>query len=220
MKRFRFLALLMSAMLIAGAAVSCKDDKDKAKSSEIVASDGSKLSGIVSPDSESDEAELGDYRITESGTKVYYEEDKTPVELVLAVEKYFKAIAEKDFDAYCEIVQPEYAEVYGDYLEAKNDSIQNSFKLQSDNCEVQVGGKYKLTRIRIEASEEDLSEGYFEVLEGLMGEGTAQKMKDAADELITIVFFVMVEAEGEEHFLAQESKMIIAKQDGKYFIMA
>ena len=73
MKRFRFLALLMSAMLIAGVAVSCKDDKDKAKSSEIVASDGSKLSGIVSPDSESDEAELGDYRVTESGTKVYYD---------------------------------------------------------------------------------------------------------------------------------------------------
>lgn len=224
MKKFRFLALITSVVMASGFVWGCnkKDDakSESVKNEGVTLADGSKFSELIAPASDSEDVELGSYRLSENDTKLYYEDDVTSPELMQVIEKYFTAIEKRDYNLYIETALPEYIDAYGKYLATKDDTVQNSFELQCDNCAVQVGEGFDLTRIRVEASPEDLSEDYLGILEDLMGEGTAQQIKDASDNIITIVFFVMVDVDGEEKFLAQEGNMVIVEKGGKYYILA
>ena len=241
MKKSKSIAVILSALMLAGCFTGCKDKNKSSDSSsssvvksdsssavpadDVKLDDGYTLSEIVIPDSDDAESGLGNYRISNNNVKIYYEDGTVPVELLETVEKYFTAIAEKDFDTYKSLVLPTYFDLYENFLknnETYGYDMKKSFDIQCENCTTTVGGDFKVTRIYVEASEEDLVDQYLESIGETIGDDFTTKMKNSADSFENVVFFVMVDAEGKEDevMLADEAKMFFGVIDGKYYVIA
>lgn len=240
MKKMKSIAVILSALMLTGCFTGCKDKKNDSSAAssssasdtgsadasvDITLDDGYTLSEIVVPESGSDESGLGNYRISNSGVKMYYEDGTLPVELLETVEKYFTAIAENDFDTYESLVLPKYFELYENFLKNSEDygyDMKKSFEIQCENCKTTCGGDFKVSRILVEASEEKITDQYLESIGETIGDGFTDKMKDSADSFDNVVFFVMVSVDGKEDevMLADEAKMFFGVIDGKYYVIA
>mgnify|MGYP006994351200 FL=1 len=82
MRKFKRFALVLSACMIAGIFNSCDNSKKESKSEK---SEESYSSGVITPDSDSDEAELGEYVVSPGGIKLYYNAEEIPAELMTAM---------------------------------------------------------------------------------------------------------------------------------------
>lgn len=221
MKKSAKTALLLAmSLLFCQPLYSCSEKKTESSTAE---SSSTAVNDGVQPTTSEDEAELGEYVFSESGVKLYYDEaefaeDVDVAAIVAALENYFVTYSEADYDAYLECIHPEYLKQMNDYLERDfGYGMETSFETQCENLKSNAGGDYTITRIKVEAPAEDGSEAYLTYLGELYGTDFYNTVKEDSDELHDLIFYVMVETEGEEILLISEFEIVFAEKDGKYY---
>lgn len=86
---------------------------------------------IITPDKSDKDYDLGEYRYSPSGTKLYFNDDEYPEKLILTLEKYFTAFAENDFEKYKSCLSSDYIDEMSVYLEKNyNYGLEKSFDNQ------------------------------------------------------------------------------------------
>lgn len=162
----------VTAFLVGIVSLTCLASCGKnAESSVSIGENG--IGGIITPDPDSEEYDLGSYRLDKNGIKLYYDDSDIPHELMLALENYFLSFQNEDFEAYKNSLASDYAERYDNYLRenysgsSKNEdeyTLQTSFEVQCSNLRERMlneigndsesesnkgySGKFEITRIR------------------------------------------------------------------------
>lgn len=126
MRKNKILSVLLSAVLCLGCFAGCgkekndsssTDKKENANSSSTLEKEEtSEIGELITPDKDSEEYDLGSYRISENGVKLYYEDSEYPTELVSTLEKYFTSFETGDYESYKECIFPSYIETMEKYL--------------------------------------------------------------------------------------------------------
>lgn len=221
MNFFRFTVLLPIVMSMCLAFVSC----GKKDSSEPPVIPEGEVGELITPDEDSEEADLGSYRFSENGVKLYYEESEYPTELVLTLEKYFRSFADRDYSAYESTVFPDYIEEMEVVLQRDYGyGLENSFETQCINLETNAGGEFTVTRIKIEPSDDDTSEEefleeYFSYLDEFFDKDYYSEVKELCDDLHFGIFYVMAKSEEVgETMIASGFHIVFAEKDGKYYV--
>lgn len=237
MKKYGIPALILSAVLCAGCFGGCGKSKDSSSSPEKEKISGSeeitqpekkeKTTGngeLITPDEDSEEYDLGAYRISENGIKLYYEDSEYPAELAATLEKYFKSFETGDFESYKECIFPSYIETMEEYLQENYQyGLDKSFQTQCDNLNLNMGGSFEITRIKIEKpleveSEETGAEEFLDNLDGFFGKEYKESVKKDSDNLRYMTFSVMAkDADGNESLLVSSFYILFAEKDGKYY---
>lgn len=180
--------------------------------------------GWITPAEGSEEYELGRYRISDKGIKLYYDEEEYPEELILALEKYFKSFEEKDYASYCECVYPSYIDKMEEFLQKDYGyGLNESFDGQCENLSGNMGGSFEITRIKAEKSEDFETEeagadSYLEMLDETFGSGYDESVKGECDNMRYLRFYVMAkDSDGVESMLVSGFDILFAEKDGKYY---
>lgn len=197
-----------------GSSSSEKDDKNA------VPGDGE----IIIPDEDSEEYDLGSYRISENGVKLYYEDSEYPGELISTLEKYFKSFETGDYDSYKECLFPSYIDAMESYLQENYQyGLDQSFQTQCDNLNVNMGGSFEITRIKAEKpidveSEEVGADEFLDNLSGFFDSAYKESVKNDSDALRYMTFSVMAKDTDEtESLLVSSFYILFAEKDGKYY---
>lgn len=180
------------------------------------------LGEIISPDEDDKDYDLGEYRYSPSGTKLYFNDDEYPKELILTLEKYFMSFAENDFEKYKSCLSNDYIEEMTSYLEKNyNYGLEKSFSNQRDGLSEKMGGDFHITRLRAEKNAENSDEiidDYFSALNDVLGEDFYEKVKENADNFYHITFYVIAEdTENVESLLISGYEIVFAEKDGNYY---
>lgn len=228
MKSRKFIAFAIAVVCTMGF-VSCENKKNKdakENTADIVQNVGeNEVSELINPKEGSEEYELGSYRLTSNGTKLYWDDETIPTELMLALEKYFLNIQNEDFEGYKASLYPDYAERYGKYLEEQYSetiegsdkyTLEDSFNMQCSNLknnlidgmlfesetDKEFTGDYKISRIRGERftltgeeTEESRIDSFFEYLSSVFDTDYKEFVKKETDRFEGLTFFVIVEGE-------------------------
>ena len=201
-----------------------KENVEKCESADKPAEIGT-FGDIIEPEEGSEEAELGSYRISDRGTKLYFEESEYPKELILTLDKYFSAYPAADYTTYTSCVFPSYIDEMEKFLEKEYEyDLKTSFAQQCSKLADQMCGDYKITRIKIEPAEEYEEDGknnidyYLSTLDETFGEGYGDSVKADSDDIINASFYVMGEdAYGKEIMLVSGYEIFFAVKDGHYY---
>ena len=150
MLKKKITAILAAAVCLLNLA-ACSDEKKSSDGSSLSVGENG-LTETISPEEGSEEYELGSYRISSKGTKLYYDSEQIPDELMLALENYFMSFQNEDFDAYKNSLAFDYAERYEEYLQKDYGySLDNSFDLQCgnirDSMKREITGEYDVSEI-------------------------------------------------------------------------
>ncbi len=223
MKILRKSAIFLSAAILLASFSACNNNSKNNKSA-ISSSDSSLDSSADETLSDSD-AQLfsGDFVTSSSGIKLYYDKSSLDQKLIDSLEKYFTAIANKDFDSFCSVIQPQFMQVYSDFLKNSKDygyDYKTSFEKLYSGCSDTVGGDFSITRIKVALADTNDAESYISQNEKTIGGDLLNKIKQNSDSLLTVYFSVMAESGGKETVLANERTLILSCKDGKYYIVA
>lgn len=170
-----------------------------------------------------DEAELGVYVLSESGVKLYYDEsefseDFDTAGIAAALEKYFTAYANADYDSYIECLYPEYVTEMEKFLNKDYGyGLDTSFESQCENLKENAGGDFNITRLKFEAPEEDNSKEYLDSLGEIFENDFYETVKSGSDAIHDLIFYVMVECDGEETLLVSQYEIVFAEKDGRFY---
>ena len=231
MKKFVLTALILPAVLCLSGCGKSKDSSSEkepktteASISGIDETSAADISGIITPDKDSEEYDLGSYRISENGVKLYYEDSEYPAELVSALAKYFTSFETGDYESYRECIFPSYIETMEKYLQENYQyGLDKSFQTQCDNLKTNMGGSFEITRIKVEKpveveSEEAGAEEFLDNLDGFFGQAYKESVKNDCDALRYMTFSVMAkDAEDTESLLVSGFYILFAEKDGKYY---
>lgn len=200
------------------------NDIEKAESSDEAPSLGS-LGDVVTPDEDDDEADLGEYRISDTGVKLYFDNTAFPEGLMLTLEKYFNSFATADYTTYSSCVYPDYLEKMEAYLQKEhNYDMKTSFAAQCTNLANNMNGKFKLTRIKMDVPEryddsKDNLTAYFENFTDILGEDYYKNLTKEVDKVYDGEFYVMAEDQnGTENLLISAYEIVFVKKDGRYYV--
>lgn len=183
------------------------------------------LSDVVTPPEDDDEADLGQYRQSESGVKYYFSETDYPADLMQTLEQYFTSFAEADYTAYSRCIYPEYRDKMDEFL--KNDyeyDLKESFALQCTNLANTMNGKYSVTRLKMEVpaqydESKDNLEAYFERFSEILGEDYYEKLVKDVDKVYDGEFYVMAKDRlGNESLLISAFEIVFVEKDGRYYV--
>lgn len=219
----RAVAALMTAMALTAFA-SCGNKENTGESSVSIGENG--VGDIITPSADSKEYSLGEYRMSDKGTKLYYDDEYFSAEIILTMEKYLTTFQNDDFEGYKAMVFPDYAERYTEYLQKEYSyGLDGSFDLRKNNLRETMKGQvlyaaeedngdltgdYKVTRIRIEPvelsgedTEESVIKSFFSGYDSLFDvEDYYETVKESSDSLRVFCFYVFAEGEdGEEYSL-------------------
>ncbi len=184
-------------------------------SSEIATTDEN---GFVTPDEDSAEYDLGTYKVSPGGIKLYNENGSVSDEIMNALEVYFTAFQNRDFDTYKECLFPGYADHMEVYLRNNYEyGLQESFNNQCDNLENMCGGEFTITRLRAVPTGQDNCASFFEVLNESFDADYYSMVKEEADSITDLYFSVMADTNGEESLIISEFEIVFAEKDGKYY---
>lgn len=203
-----------SAFLCAASVIAFSSCGEKKESGDI--KDPAPESGqfVTNPD----EPELGEYTVSANGTKLYYSPDEFSSDIMAVLEKYFIAFSQGDYESYAECVYPEYITEMNEFLEADYGyDLSESFSNQCESLKDNAGGEYTVTRIKAELPEEDGAEDYLTQLGEIFETDFYNNVKNDCDALHDMIFYVMVEADGEETLLLSEFEIVFAEKDGKFY---
>lgn len=220
MKKFLALILLCSCFLTA-CGNGGKSEPDISETEVPSVADG-EVGEIIIPDENDKDYDLGKYRYSPSGTKLYFNDDDYPKELILTLEKYFIAFAENDFETYKSCLSPDYIDEMSAYLEENyNYGLETSFDNQRKGLSEKMNGDFRITRLRAEKtteSSDETIEEYFSALNDFFGKDFYSEIKDNADGFYHMTFYVMAEnTEKTESLLINEYEIVFAEKDGLYY---
>ncbi|MDE6798249.1 MAG: hypothetical protein K2J36_09605 [Ruminococcus sp.] len=180
------------------------------------------LGEIITPDENDRDYSLGEYRYSHDGTKLYFNEDDYPKDLILTFEKYFRSFTENDFETFKSCLYPAYIDNMTDFLE-KNYSygLDKSFENQRESLTEKAGDNFKITRLRIEKTDGDSEEfikEFFTSFDETFEKDFYTEVKNNTDNLYHITFYVMAEnSENEEILLLSGYEIVFAEKDGVYY---
>ncbi|MBQ8961082.1 MAG: hypothetical protein IJ071_07680 [Ruminococcus sp.] len=175
---------------------------------------------VITPDPESLEADLGDYRFSSTGVKLYYDSTQIPTGIMLALEKYFTSYAQRDYETYKTCVYPGYVDSMEAYLQSEYGYGQEeSFGIQCDNLNANAGGDFTVTRVRAEQTGSESMEPFFSYLNECFGEDYYDQISKDSDSMYDLYFSIMVKPEGseEETLLISDFEIVFAEKDGVYY---
>lgn len=222
----RITAAVMAVCMAASLMTACGNISDKSSSS------GGDFNNweLVEPKEGDEDYELGSYRVSPDGVKLYFTEEEYPKELVLTLEKYFRSIEKRDFNAYKECVFPSYIEKMEAHLQKEFQyGLEKSFETQCDNLSAKAGEGFTVSRIKVEkpishedeSQSMDESKGVDEFLDNLdefFGEDYKSSVKADSDSLRYMTFYVMAkDKDGKEKMIISEYYILFAEKDGKYY---
>ena len=231
MKKSRTTAFILSAILCTGCITGCGKNKEGSSSADDTkgssAAETTQSSGtgeIIYPAEDSEEYELGAYRISENGIKLYFNESEYPAELMNTLEGYFKCYETGDFEAYKEYIFPSYIETMEKHLQENYQyGLDTSFQTQCDNLNENMGGSFEITRIKIEPpleteSEEVGADAFLDNLNEFFGFDYKSSVKADSDNLRYMTFNVMAkDTEGNESLIVSGFYILFAEKDGRYY---
>jgi len=219
-KYFSALIALICMCTSFGCSKNSKEDSAVSNQEETVSQNNgnNEISELIVPDENSEEYQLGSYRISPSGIKLYYDES-IPDDLMLTLEKYFTSFETRDFSTYKTCLYDGYSDLMEEYLQKDFEyGLENSFNLQCDNLLGMSGAdEYKITRIRAEHTENDDLSGFFDVLNDNFGRDYYKEVSESSDSLTDLYFSIIVQADDEEVLLISEFQIVFAEKDGKYY---
>ncbi|MBO7395813.1 MAG: hypothetical protein J6U16_06825 [Ruminococcus sp.] len=198
-----------------------------------------KVGDVVEPKEGSEEYDLGSYRVASDGVKFYYEEPISE-ELMFALDNYFTTFQNEDFEAYQELIYPDYKERYSTYLQDEYEyGLEDSFKLNCENLRAimqsavagdegdssQYTGDFTITRIKAEQPElsegetlDDLKADLFSYFDEIFDTDYYEFVKANSDEIEYVSFYIYAMGEdGTEHRLISGYEIAFAVVDGKYY---
>ena len=175
-----------------------------------------------------EEAELGEYVISENGVKLYYNAEEFADDtldlpsLASSLEALFLSYNNNDFEAYKNVLYPEYETRMEKYFQENfNYGLDNSFKLQCERIVALAEGveDYKVTRLKIEAPAEDATAEFLESLSELIGSDFSDFIEKDNGKIRHIAFYVMAQCGEEEHLIISENELFFVEKDGKYYAL-
>ena len=180
------------------------------------------LGEIITPDENDRDYDLGDYRYSHDGTKLYFNDDEYPKELILTLEKYFISFADNDFEKFKSCLYPAYIDNMTAFLEENYSyGLEESFKNQRESLTLKAGDDFKITRLRIEKTDGDSTEfieDFFTSFDESFEKDFYDEVKNSTDNLYHITFYVMAEnSEKEEVLLLSGYEIVVAEKDGVYY---
>lgn len=205
------------------------------------------VTDIITPSEDSEEYNLGSYRISENGIKLYYDDAYIPTELMLTFEKYFISFQNNDFESYKTALVDDYIERYNKYLienystEDEEYNLKDSFELRCkyirDYMIQEILGTYEIpeddthtgdfsiTRIKAEQTAlfegetlEELTEKFFQDSNDNFKMDYYNYIREQSDSLKYFTFYIIAEGEdGKEHKIISETDIIFAEKNGKYY---
>ncbi|MBR5682682.1 MAG: hypothetical protein IKW96_05285 [Ruminococcus sp.] len=185
---------------------------------------GSVNGELVSPEEGAADYKLGDYRVSSSGVKLYYDEAEFPQELVLTFEKYFESLQNGDYSTYYKTLFPEYVTEMEATLTAKEGhTLKDSFVNQCTRVADITQGDFKVTRIKLEKpvpreDGQDDAQSYFDMLNGYFEKDYYSVAREQSENLIPAIFYVMGEtSQGQEIVILHDCKIVFAVKEGKYY---
>ena len=218
----RSAALFLSCVLCASAWSCTKKSAEEQSSDAPAVTSG--VGDLVTPKEGDIDQDLGSYRVSQYGTKLYYEEEQYPTDLMLTLDKYFKSLQEEDFDSYKECLFPSYAEEMEKFLQKDYEyGLDKSFESQCLNLKALSAEEYSVTRIKADSAQtdgahDDTYSSFFEHLGECFGrDDYYQEVQDSCDKFYDVKFSVMAEFGGEESLIISEREMIMVEKDGKYY---
>ena len=219
--KYRRLAAALTAALCCAGLFGCSSTKADT-SSVVIHEDGA--GDLVEPAEDDPEYSLGSYRCSAGGVKLYYDEETYPTSLMLYFEKLFGTYADRDYDTYRSCIWPAYVEAMDEYLPKEFDyDLTTSFEQRCDTLQVEMGGSYRLTRIKADVPEEDFSDEFFSQLSPICGDDFGEKVKEEADNLYCVQLYIMVMNETDttdQLFFKNTEKgmgIVVAEKDGQYY---
>lgn len=179
---------------------------------------------VISPEEGAQDYELGEYRLSSSGVKLYYDENEFPTEMVLMLEKYFTSFASADYNTYLKCIAPSYVAEMDTFLAKDYDyDLRTSFAKHCATIADGMCGDFKITRLKVEKSTSsedgtDSVEEFFQYLNEDFDKDYYSEVKDNSDELFPVCFYLMCEnGYGKETMLVQASDIFLAVKDGRYY---
>lgn len=230
MKKSAIFSLILSAVLCAGSFAGCGKKKDSSSSDEVKDSSVTETTQsagtgeLIYPDEGTQEYELGAYRISDKGIKLYYEDAEYPKEIVSALENYFLSFQNGDFNEYKNYIFPSYIDTMEKKLQADYGyGLEQSFESQCDSLNENMGGSFEITRIKVEPpleieSEEVGADEFLDNLNEFFGNDYKASVKADSDNLRYMTFSVMAkDTDGNESLLVSSFYILFAEKDGKYY---
>ncbi|MBR2283945.1 MAG: hypothetical protein IJ874_05935 [Ruminococcus sp.] len=246
---FKRITAFLAASALCLTAVSCSfgsKDPEPEESSAVSESsaENTGVSGIgelITPAEGDEDYELGSYRISPSGIKLYYDDSEISPEVMLALEKYFTCFQDRDFETYKECLYPDYIERYGKYLEENFEyGLENSFELnceglrsymkdevagELDSEDESITGDFTITRLHAEIPEitdgktiEEVTESFFGYFTEAFGMDYYEEVKNNSDDIEYLAFYIIAEGEdGEEHLIISNYEIAFARVGDKYY---
>ena len=220
--RYRRLAAALAAAVCCAGLCSCSSVKTEPESSAIIIhEDGA--GDLMQPAEDDPEYNLGAYRCSASGVKLYYNEEEYPTALLLYLEKLFSSYPAKDYDTYLTCIHPTYVEAMEEYLPKEFEyDLKTSFTNRCDSLDEQMGGSYSLTRIKAEIPTEDFRDEFFSQLAPICGDDYGKKIREDSDNVYCIQLYVMVTGaeESEQLFFKNTENgmgIVVVEKDGQYY---
>ena len=173
----------------------------------------------VIPAADDAEFELGEYYVSPSGIKLYFDTEEFPAELALFMEKYFTSYANNDFKSYESCLYPSYIDEMNKFLQKDYSyGLETSFNNQCDSLRTKIGGEYAVTRIKLEKHEGDISK-FFEYPSSCFDKDYYAEIKDEPDKFYDMEFYIMAKCsdKDEEELLVGEYEIVFAEKDGRFY---
>ncbi|MDE6102350.1 MAG: hypothetical protein K2F73_05180 [Ruminococcus sp.] len=219
MKKFLVMTI---ALLYCCSFTACGDGGKSSPEKEIPSVAEGEVGEIITPAEDDNEYDLGSYRYTSGGIKLYYDENEYPDNIMLTLEKYFTSFAENDYEKYESCLYSSYIDEMNDFLEENYQyGLETSFKNQRESLSEKMGGDFKITRIKAEkpeATSDEAIENYFKRLNETFGKDYYSEIKDGVDGFHHLKFYIMAEdSEKTESLLVSEYEIVFAEKDSNYY---
>lgn len=216
---------LLTLILCCCMLTACGDSNKNSVSesiAEIPSVAAGELGDIITPGENDKDYNLGEYRYSHDGTKLYFNDDEYPKELIFTLEKYFEAFAENDFEKFKSCLYPAYIENMENFLEENYSyGLEKSFENQRENLTEKAGGDFKITRLRAEKTAdnpEEFIEEFLTDFNEIFENDFYTEVKNNTDNFYHMTFYVMAEnSENEEVMLLSEYEIVFAEKDGVYY---
>lgn len=217
----KFLAFILCCCMLTACGEN-KENSDSESVAEIPSVAEGELGEIITPDENDEDYNLGEYRYSPDGTKLYFNDDEFPKELIFALEKYFEAFAENDFEKFKSCLYPLYIDEMTDFLEENYSyGLETSFENQRETLTEKMDGDFTITRLRAEKTDDDteeLTEEFFTSFDEIFESGFYDEVKSNVDNFYYMTFYVMAaNSENEEVLLLSEYEIVFAEKDGVYY---